>query len=124
TLRALLASSRRPRVRCEHPQPAPFRPGQPVAIEAALADLPEDSRPVAMRLHYRRVNQSEPYRVAGMAAEGDRYRAVIPGDYTGSPYPLQYYFELRDAQARAWLYPGFDADLCSVPYFVVRQARS
>ena len=41
--------------------------------------------------------------------------------YTDSPYPLQYYFELRDARGHAWLYPGFRADLCNQPYFVVRQ---
>jgi hypothetical protein len=48
---------------------------------------------------------------------------VIPGDYTDSPFPVQYYFELRDPHNQSWLHPGFTADLCSQPYFVVRQVR-
>ena len=47
----------------------------------------------------------------------------MPKDYTRSPYPLQYFFELHNAAGRAWLFPGFAADLCNQPYFVVRQAR-
>ena len=33
--------------------------------------------------------------------------AVIPADYTNSPYPLEYFFVCRDAKNRAWLHPGF-----------------
>jgi hypothetical protein len=121
-LRAVLALPPRPRHPCEHEPPAPFRPGQPVPIELTLDDLPQDARPVTVRLRYRRVNQSEPYQVAEMQAEGNQYRATIPADYTGSPHPLQYHFELHDARGRAGLYPGFEADLCGQPYFVVRQA--
>lgn len=39
-----------------------------------------------------------------------------------SRYPLMYFFELRAGVGRAWLYPGFEADLSNQPYFVVRQA--
>lgn len=122
-VRAALARPERPRTACEHSAPASFRPGQPLAIEATLGGLPREAQPVSVQLRYRRVNQAEPYRVAEMQGEGNRYRAVIPGEVTDSPYPLQYYFELRDAGGRAWLHPGFDADLCNQPYFVVRQAR-
>jgi hypothetical protein len=73
-------------------------------------------------LRYRRVNQSEPYCEEAMQAEGRHYQAVIPGTYTGSPYPLQYYFKLRDGHGRVWLYPGLAPDFSSQPYFVVRQA--
>jgi hypothetical protein len=117
-----LARPQRPHPRCEHPAPAAFHPGQPVVVEAVFGDLPDHMRPLTVRLCYRRVNQSEPYQVEEMLADGGRYRATIPGDYTDSPYPLQYYFELRDAHGRAWLHPGLEADLCNQPYILVRQA--
>jgi hypothetical protein len=71
-------------------------------------------------LYYRRVTQEERFQTAPMQAAGNSYRATIPAAYTASPYPLQYYFELK-APAAAWLYPGFSAALANQPYFVVRQ---
>ena len=71
------------------------------------------------RLHYRHVNQAERWQSAVMDRKGIAYVAVIPAEYTGSPYPLQYYFELKSAPDRAWLYPGFPADLAGPPYYVV-----
>jgi hypothetical protein len=56
-----------------------------------------------------------------MAAENGVYRASIPAEYTDTPYPLQYYFEFRDAPDKAWLHPGFDADLLNQPYFVLQR---
>ena len=52
---------------------------------------------------------------------GPGYRAAIPAAYTDSPYPLQYYFEVRESAEKAWLYPGFAADLANQPYYVVRR---
>jgi hypothetical protein len=49
------------------------------------------------------------------------YHATIAGDYTNSPYPLGYYFELK-GDGSAWLYPGFRPDLANQPYFVIRRA--
>jgi hypothetical protein len=49
------------------------------------------------------------------------YRGAIPASYTESPYPLQYYFELRDANG-ATLYPALSAGLSNQPYFVLRRA--
>ena len=57
-----------------------------------------------------------------MESTGPVYRAVIPADYTKSPYPLEYFFRLVDAEHQAWLHPGFREDLCNQPFFVVRQA--
>ena len=71
-------------------------------------------------LHYRRVNQAERWQYVTMDRKGSAYSASIPGAYTDSPYPLQYYFELKSAPDRAWLYPGFPPDLAGQPYFVVR----
>ena len=57
-----------------------------------------------------------------MDRKGQNYAAGIPGAYTDSPYPLQYYFELKSAEDRAWLHPGFPADLAGPPYYVIRGA--
>jgi hypothetical protein len=113
--------ARRPSAPCRHAPPGPFRPGQPVTIELALGEVEERARPVSVRLHYRRVNQAEAYRVEEMRGQDERWAAVVPASYTQSPYPLQYFFELRDGPGRSWFYPGLEADLCNQPYFVVRQ---
>src|SRR5439155_25504033 len=118
-LRAALHPPLRPQLPVEHTPPAPFHPGQPVRIELTLGPVPEDARPVSIHLRCRRIDQAEAYRELEMPSEGSRYHTVISGDYTQSPYPLQYYFTLRDARGRAWLHPGFAADLSSQPYFVV-----
>lgn len=76
------------------------------------------------RLHFRHVNQAQLWRSEEMTPRGDRYRAAIPADYTHSPYPLQYYFELSEGSDSAWLYPGFDPTLSNQPYLVVRQASA
>ena len=77
---------------------------------------------LSIRLHYRHVNQALEYVVADMQKRGDSYLTTIPGEYTHTRYPLQYFFELRNGDSRAWLYPGFDADLSNQPYYVVRSA--
>ena len=41
-----------------------------------------------------------------MQRAGTGFTAAVPADYTGSPYPLQYYFEVRDSQGRCRLLPG------------------
>jgi hypothetical protein len=74
------------------------------------------------RLYYRHVTQAQRWESLEMQAEGSRYRAEIPAGYAASPYPLQYYFELRaggPASGEAWLYPGLGPDLTHQPYFVV-----
>ena len=78
--------------------------------------------PVEARLYYRHVNQAERWQSVSMERKGASQVAAIPGSYTDSPYPLQYYFELKSAPDRAWLYPGFPADLAGQPYFVLRSS--
>jgi hypothetical protein len=75
-------------------------------------------------LYYRHVDQAERYTVTPMQANGQEYRATIPGSYTDSEYPLEYYFEIREGRASASLYPGFSTTLTNQPYFVVRRARA
>ena len=79
-----------------------------------------DKSPREVRLFYRHVNQGERFQVAGMEAQRKDYRATIPAAYTDSPYPLQYYFEIRHDSKNATLYPGFATDLTNQPYYVVR----
>jgi hypothetical protein len=118
-LRAALNPPPHPRLSVAHTPPASFAPGQPMAIEATFGAAESKARLASAHLYYRHVHQAEPYRTEEMQAQGSRYRATLPGDYTNTPYPLQYYFVLRNAQEQAWLYPGFAADLANQPYFVV-----
>jgi hypothetical protein len=110
-----LGRPRRVRIACWHDPPARFRPAQPLLLDLAL------SGPATARLLYRHVNQAERYQALDLMARGSVYRATIPADYTDSPYPLQYYFEVRRAGA-VDLYPGFAPELNNQPYYVVRRA--
>ena len=67
-------------------------------------------------------HQAERYQSIDMEGSEKRYRGAIPASYTESPYPLQYYFELKVSADRTLLYPGFTPDLTNQPYFVVRRA--
>lgn len=110
----------RPRIGLRHTAPSSFRRGHPVPIEC-VADAQAGRTPTTVTLHYRHVNQAEPYRIEQMQALNDRWTAAIPAVYTDSPYPLQYYFELRDAAGHARLFPGLGLSLFGQPYFVIRQ---
>ncbi len=111
------------RPHCEHVPGSSFRPGQPIAIDLRFPGDDPSGRPTAVRLHYRHVNQAEAYLSADMEAHAGRFVAKIPGDYTDSPYALQYFFELRRARTQVCLYPGLDLDTFSQPYFLIHQRR-
>jgi hypothetical protein len=117
---AILEATGRPNrgsAACRHTADARFRPGQPLQIEISIES---GARLSSVRLYYRQVNQAERFQVAEMQLAESRYRAAIPGDYTNSPFPLQYYFELSAGPEKAWLYPGFAPNLANQPYYVVR----
>jgi hypothetical protein len=76
----------------------------------------------SVRLYYRHVNQAERFESTEMQAQANAYRAAIPAAYTDSPFPLQYYFAVRESPEKVWLYPGFAPDLLNRPYFVVQRA--
>jgi len=111
------------RPRCEHVPEDSIRPGQPVAIDLRFPGDDPSGRPTAVRLRYRHVNQAEAYLSADMRADAGHFVAEIPGDYTDSPYALQYFFELRRGRGQACLYPGVDLDTFGQPYFLIRQRR-
>jgi hypothetical protein len=106
------AIPRRPVVACSHAVPEQFSPGSPLALSlAARGD-------VSARLHYRHVNHAERWRSMDMSGSDGKFMAAIPADYTASPFPLQYYFELSRPDD-AWLYPAFNATLSNQPYYAV-----
>lgn len=94
---------RRVELPVKHTPPARFEPKQPLTLRAAC-DAPG-------RLWYRHVNQAERW----ISLELKEGAATIPGTYTDTPYPLQYYFEFGK-----FIYPGLGPELTSQPYFVVR----
>jgi hypothetical protein len=111
---AILAPPKRPQIACRHAVPSQFRPGGvlPLSLAVGAGDG------LSARLFYRHVNQAERWRVLDMTPSAGVFHADIPGAYTGSPYPLQYYFELLRGP-RAWLYPAFNATLSNQPYYAV-----
>jgi hypothetical protein len=114
----------RPSISCRHVPARTFSPGQPLGIELGVDKAGPEKRPVIVRLFYRHVDQSERYETVEMAVAGDRFTAVIPADYTNSPFPLQYYFEVRTEPKAVCLHPGLGSDRAGQPYFVVRQFES
>lgn len=116
-IRECLSKPRRATIASRHTPPSEFRAGEPLHLELAL---PKSARSV--RLYFRHVNQGERFETTLMQSEGNRFRAAIPAPYTNSPYPLQYYFEVKHDSGSASLHPGFAPDLANQPYFVVGQS--
>ncbi len=118
--RAIAAALGRPdraSVACRHSPAAGFRPGEPLLIRLEL------DRPLPVRIHYRHVDQAEEFETADMTGPGRRRRFSIPGSYTQSPFPLQYFFEIQDGARQPGLYPGLHPPEWGQPYFAVRQAH-
>jgi len=119
-IREALARPHRAEIPCRHTPSANFHPGAPLAIELGVESAAAQS--LAVRLQYRHVNQGELWSAEPMQLEPGRYVATIPGDYTQSPYPLQYYFELHSKAAGSLLYPGLVLpSLSNQPYYVIHQ---
>jgi hypothetical protein len=111
----------RPAVGCSHVAPADFRPGEvlPISLRVKAA---KGAAEISATLFYRHVNQAERWRMTDMTPSDAGFRAAIARDYTASPFPLQYYFELSRGDT-AWLYPAFDATLSNQPYYAVWKRR-
>jgi hypothetical protein len=103
---------------CQHTPASHFEPGKP--LEVSLSFGQTEGRSVS--LLYRQADQSQRWRTAEMQARDREYRSAVPADYTQSPYPLLYYFEVHEAAGSA-IYPGFSQDLSNQPYFAVRSTR-
>lgn len=111
----------RPNPDCHHDSPEEFSPGKPLGLELRVE---RTGALAAVELWYRHVNQAERWRSVAMARSGANYKSAIPADYTNSPFPLQYYFALRQADGSASLFPAFNATLSNQPYYAIwrRQA--
>ncbi len=105
----------RPSANCTHAAPESFHPGAPLSLTITIAAGNVQS----VRLHYRHVNQAERWLSTEMQSGNGRHAAAIPADYTQSPYPLQYYFELIYTNNTASLYPPFNPTLSNQPYYAI-----
>jgi hypothetical protein len=115
-----LQKPKRATITARHQPLQQFIKGADIALEIAF-----DKPPHAVILHYRHINHAERYQsVAMKRGNGSKYTATIPATYTQSPYPLAYYFELKETPQLAGLYPGLGAQLKDQPYFVMQQPNA
>ncbi len=119
-IKAATGRPNRPSVPCVHAPPASFDPGQPLSL--SLRSVSASNVP-NVHLCYRHVNQAERWRSMEMRPSHDGYAGTIPGDYTNSVYPLQYYFVLQREDS-AWMYPGFNSTLSNQPYYAIAKRTS
>jgi len=112
---AALSTPHRETIALGHTPVKRLRSGVAIPIAAALP------AGVAGRvtLCYRHVNQAEKWETVAMEPTGADSHAEIPASYTSSPYPLQYYFEIRLDSGGAALYPGLARDYSAQPYFLI-----
>ncbi len=103
----------------QHTASHEFSPGQPLSL-----NLQGAVGATSARLHYRHVNQGERWVAVDMRASSGAYSASIPGGYTDSPYPLEYYFELRNGSGAAWFHPAFNSTLSNQPYYAIYKRQS
>jgi len=123
-LRTVLARSSpddNPPLAVLHEPSLSFQRREPLPIVARISNTGAPARFFGLHLHYRHVNQSEDWQALEMERVGNDYRKIIAGDYTDTPFPLQYYFQIRDGSGKAWLYPGLKPGWHGQPYYYVRQ---
>ena len=101
-----------------HHTPAPhFDPGKPLEVSVAFnANGPRRK----VNLFYRQADQSQRWHSVEMQTHDNEFRATVPAEYTQSPYPLQYYFEVHESSGST-IFPGFSPDLSNQPYILVRR---
>ena len=114
----MLAPPQRPALSCHHTPTPEFDPGKPIEVNLSFGKA--DGHKVD--LLYRQADQSQRWRTVEMQARDREYRGVVPADYTQSPYPILYYFEVHSPAGSA-IYPGFGPDLSNQPYFMARSSR-
>ena len=114
-LKAAMSSAQRPTLKVQHTPPRAFSPGKHLELTLKGAGVME-----AAELYYRHVNQGERWQTVAMQQRSGGFVAEIPSTYTPSPYPLQYYFVLKQGD-RSSYHPEFNATLSNEPYFAVWQ---
>jgi hypothetical protein len=118
-IQAATGKPNRPSVRCAHTPPASFHPGQPLSLSLLVPGVAAHDAPSAVHLYYRHVNQAERWLSVEMQRDPNGYSAAIPGGYTNSLFPLQYYFAFQRGTDAAWLYPAFHSTLSNQPYYAI-----
>ena len=96
-----------------HLPPDTFKPGDDIRLRI--------SGDGAGMFYYRHVNQGERYVAAPLTRDASALVATIPGAYSETNFPIEYYFEFRDDNS-ALLHPGFEKDFTGTPYFLIRPA--
>jgi hypothetical protein len=114
----VLRPKNRPALVATHNPPASFTDGTDLKLTIEAQDVVIESV-----LWYRHVNQGERWLSVVMEKTGSSHHAAIPGKYTDSPYPLQYYFELRTDKDSV-IHPGLSLNFNNQPYYVVRSMKS
>ena len=112
-IQAVTQPAARAAVSVKHTPPEAFRPGADLRLTVSPATGVSEAV-----LWYRHVSHAERWLSLPMQRAGTGFSATIPAAYTESPYPLQYYFELRAGNA-ATLHPAFNATLSNQPYYAV-----
>jgi len=112
---AVMHPTPRAAVSAKHTPPETFQPGRDLPVTITVVGNITDAI-----LWYRHVNHAERWSSTPMSRAASSFAAAIPAAYTDSPYPLQYYFELRAANSAA-LHPAFNATLSNQPYFAVHK---
>ena len=112
----------RPSAPATHKPVESFTPGEPLDVVLEL-NKGSAAEAITVRLHYRHVDQAERWQWVEMERSERSCKATIPGDYTHSAFPLEYYFELRRG-SEGWMFPGFNATLSNQPYYVALRKNS
>ena len=107
-----------PPARATHQPPSSFRQGDAVPLRLKVDGADAQT---TVRCYYRHVNQAERFAAVDMTAAAGEYAGTIPGAYTASAYPLQYYFVVNEGTREAALFPGLGPELRGQPSFVVRR---
>jgi hypothetical protein len=114
---AVLARPKRLSVTAHQTPAAHFNPGKPLEVSVAFNPNGNHRK---VDLFYRQADQSQRWHSAEMQMHDNEFRATIPADYTQSPYPLEYYFEVHES-GESTILPGFSPDLSNQPYILVRR---
>jgi len=102
-------------VAARHTPADSFHPGSALAVSVSVPGTVTEAV-----LWYRHVTHGERWHSMPMQNSASTHTAAIPADYTNSPYPLQYYFEFRTANA-ATLHPPLNSTWSNQPYYAIHK---
>lgn len=96
-----------PRPKVSHEPPLLAESGKPLTLLLSISGVPS----LTVRLHYRSLNQKDPFRILD---GGPAF--TIPDQDISSRWDLIYYFEILNGKGSGWFYPD---PATATPYFVV-----